>query len=136
MNAREHPMANLQQIRWAVLRLWMMSTLFVIVWVTSYSRLWPATDPLMRQLPIGQGATLFGAVTFYSFVVPTMLMLLALIVFVVGVVQTPFTTEKKRALLAGLRQTGCCNDPDSDGCGTPSYGASVSGSCCGTTARP
>jgi hypothetical protein len=50
------------------------------------------------------GTPLYGAVSFFAFEVPKVLMLLTLIVFVVGVLQTFFTPEKTRALLTGKRQ--------------------------------
>jgi uncharacterized membrane protein YraQ (UPF0718 family) len=88
----------------AAYRAWVVPMLFVVAWVALYSQLQSATDAFMRLLPIAAGTHLYGAVSFFAFEVPKVLMLLALIVFVVGVVQTFFTPEKTRAILAGRRQ--------------------------------
>ena len=91
-----------------VWRAWVVPTFFVIGWVLLYSQLEPATDAFMHWLSgaSGMAATshLYGAVSFFAFEVPKVLMLLALIVFVVGVIQTFFTPEKTRSILAGRRQ--------------------------------
>ncbi|MDY0329724.1 MAG: permease [Thiomonas sp.] len=89
-------------------RAWIVPLLYVVGWFALYSRLESATDALMRWLSVASGMAatshLFGAVSFFVFEVPKVLMLLALIVFVVGVIQTFFTPEKTRAILAGKRQ--------------------------------
>ena len=89
-------------------RAWVWPVLYVAGWVALYSELQPATDALMRFLArvtgMASGSHLYGAVSFFVFEVPKVLLLLALIVFVVGVIQTFFTPEKTRALLAGRRQ--------------------------------
>lgn len=88
----------------ATWRAWVVPVVFVVGWVLLYSQLQHATDAFMRLLPIRAGTHFHGAVSFFAFEVPKVLMLLALIVFVVGVVQTFFTPEKTRAILAGRRQ--------------------------------
>lgn len=85
-------------------RAWVVPLLFVAGWTLLYAWLEPATAALMRLLPIAPGTHLHGAVSFFVFEVPKVLMLLTLIVFVVGVIQTFFTPEKTRAILAGRRQ--------------------------------
>ena len=85
-------------------RAWIVPVLFVLAWMLLYSQLQPATDAFMRWLPIAAQGHLHDAVSFFAFEVPKVLMLLALIVFVVGVVQTFFTPEHTRAILAGKRQ--------------------------------
>ncbi|WP_449370903.1 permease [Thiomonas sp.] len=89
-------------------RAWIVPLLYVVGWFVLYSRLESATVALMRWLSAASGmaatSPLFGAVSFFVFEVPKVLMLLALIVFVVGVIQTFFTPEKTRAILAGKRQ--------------------------------
>jgi uncharacterized membrane protein YraQ (UPF0718 family) len=61
----------------------------------------------MRELAaagLTSGGHLYNAVSFFIFEVPKVLMLLALIVFIVGVLQTFFTPERTRAILAGKRR--------------------------------
>ncbi|HUW54019.1 MAG TPA: permease [Rhodanobacter sp.] len=104
MNWRDHVLSIPVPAESAAWRAWLAPVLFVIAWVALYSELQPATDAFMRQLPIAAGTHLWGAVSFFAFEVPKVLMLLALIVFVVGVIQTFFTPEKTRAILTGRRQ--------------------------------
>ncbi|HOI67659.1 MAG TPA: permease [Thiomonas arsenitoxydans] len=89
-------------------RAWILPVLYVVGWLVLYSQLEPATDAFMRWLSSATGLAaashLYGAVSFFVFEVPKVLMLLALIVFLVGVIQTFFTPEKTRAILAGKRQ--------------------------------
>ncbi|MDE2119484.1 MAG: permease [Betaproteobacteria bacterium] len=89
-------------------RAWVPVALFVGAWFPLYWRLEPATAALTRQLAqlasIPQSSRLYSALSFGLFEVPKVLMLLALIVFAVGVLQSFFTPEKTRALLAGRRQ--------------------------------
>ena len=88
----------------AAWRAWVVPVLFVAAWTLLYAWLEPATGAFMRLLPIAPGSHLHGAVSFFVFEVPKVLMLLTLVVFVVGVIQTFFTPEKTRAILAGRRQ--------------------------------
>jgi len=91
-----------------VWRAWVVPVLYVLGWILLYSQLQPGTDAFMRWLSaaasMSPGSHLYDAVSFFAFEVPKVLMLLALIVFVVGVIQTFFTPEKTRAILAGRRQ--------------------------------
>lgn len=88
-------------------RAWALPVAFVAGWLLVYSRLEPATAAFMRWLASVSGMSpsshLASALGFLVFEVPKVLMLLALIVFVVGVLQTFFTPEKTRAILAGRR---------------------------------
>jgi len=52
-----------------------------------------------------RGSHLGGAVEFFAYDAPKVLMLLVLVVFAVGVVRTFFTPERTRALLAGRRES-------------------------------
>ncbi|WP_298292119.1 permease [Thiomonas sp.] len=92
----------------AAWRAWVLPVLYVLGWFVVYSQLEPATDAVMRWLAAATGMApnghLYGAVSFFIFEVPKVLLLLALIVFVVGVIQTFFTPERTRAILAGKRQ--------------------------------
>ena len=92
----------------AAWKAWILPVAFVAGWLLLYSQLQPATDALTRGLAqvggIAPSSHLYSALAFLLFEVPKVLMLLALIVFVVGVLQTFFTPEKTRAILAGKRQ--------------------------------
>lgn len=85
-------------------RAWVVPVLFVVGWFVLYSQLQPAADAFMRLLPIAAHTHLHSALSFFVFEVPKVLMLLALIVFVVGIIQTFFSPERTRAILAGKRQ--------------------------------
>lgn len=104
MNTQDQALSSPTPARPATWRAWLVPVLFVVAWVALYSKLQAATDAFMRLLPIAVGTHLYGAVSFFVFEVPKVLMLLTLIVFVVGVVQTFFSPEKTRALLAGKPQ--------------------------------
>jgi uncharacterized membrane protein YraQ (UPF0718 family) len=58
-----------------------------------------------RLLGLTPGTHLGAAVEFFVFEVPKVLLLLALVVFVVGIVRSFFTPERTRSLLAGRRET-------------------------------
>ena len=89
-------------------RAWLPALLYVGAWFPLYWMLEPATARLTGALTSALGVSpsghLASALGFLLFEVPKVLMLLALIVFVVGVLQSFFTPEKTRALLAGRRQ--------------------------------
>lgn len=54
-----------------------------------------------QLLPLEKGSRLASALEFFIFETPKVLMLLALVVFVVGVIRTFFTPERTRRILAG-----------------------------------
>jgi uncharacterized membrane protein YraQ (UPF0718 family) len=107
MNTQVQPTA-VKPVAAPAWRAWIVPVLYVLGWFVLYDQLEPATDAFMRWLSGATGMVtsshLYGAVSFFVFEVPKVLMLLALIVFVVGVIQTFFTPEKTRAILAGKRQ--------------------------------
>jgi uncharacterized membrane protein YraQ (UPF0718 family) len=104
MNAQGQKLLVETPVAPAAWRAWLVPVLFVIAWMALYSQLQGATDAFMGRLPMAAGTHLYGAVSFFAFEVPKVLLLLTLIVFVVGVLQTFFTPEKTRALLTGKRQ--------------------------------
>ena len=89
-------------------RAWLPALLYVGVWFPLYWALEPATAAFTSWVAglahIAPGSHLDSALAFLVFEVPKVLMLLALIVFAVGVLQSFFPPEKTRALLAGRRQ--------------------------------
>ena len=89
-------------------RAWLPALLYVGAWFPLYWMLEPASAAFTRWVAgvanIAPASHLYSALAFLVFEVPKVLMLLALIVFAVGVLQSFFTPEKTRALLAGRRQ--------------------------------
>ncbi len=80
-----------------------MVLLASVVWVAAYSQLLPMADALLARLGLTR-ATHFGeAVYFFIYDTPKVLLLLAGIVFLMGIVQTFFAPERTRALLSGRR---------------------------------
>lgn len=68
-----------------------------------YGRLQPLADAVVAGLPLAPGTRLAEAVRFFAYEVPKVLLLLAAVVFAMGVVRSYFSPERTRALLAGRR---------------------------------
>ena len=76
--------------------------LAVVAWWLIYRQLAPvAAYATYTMLGLEQGTHLAGAVEFFLFDTPKVLMLLTLIVFGVGVIRSFFTPERTRRILAG-----------------------------------
>ena len=74
----------------------------VVAWWLIYRQLAPvAAWATYTMLGLEQGTHLAGAVEFFLFDTPKVLMLLTLIVFWVGVIRSFFTPERTRRILAG-----------------------------------
>jgi uncharacterized membrane protein YraQ (UPF0718 family) len=71
------------------------------VWWGLYQTLVPASEWLVAQLPVDRASHLGGALQFFFYDTPKVLMLLTGVVFVMGMVNSYFTPERTRALLAG-----------------------------------
>ncbi len=91
---REHP-------RWFLL-------LAVMLWWTLYQSLMPASEALVATLPVDRQSHLGGALQFFFYDTPKVLLLLTAVVFIMGMVNSYFTPERTRALLAG-RTEGLAN---------------------------
>lgn len=78
------------------------------VWWGLYQTLVPASEWLVAQLPVERDSHLGGALQFFLYDTPKVLMLLTGVVFVMGMVNSYFTPERTRALLAG-RSEGLTN---------------------------
>jgi uncharacterized protein len=76
----------------------------VAVWFAIYWRLEDASAWVVERLPISSGSHLEEAARFFAFDAPKVLMLLALVVFGMGIVRSFFSPERTRALLAGRRE--------------------------------
>ena len=79
-------------------------TATLVIWVLVYNQLVPLSEWLVSLLPIDPASHAGQALTFFFYDTPKVLMLLALIVFAMGVVRSFFSAEKTRALLSGKRE--------------------------------
>jgi uncharacterized membrane protein YraQ (UPF0718 family) len=77
-------------------------------WFGLYQALLPASEALVAWLPVARDSHLGGALQFFFYDTPKVLLLLTGIVFVMGMVNSYFTPERTRALLAG-RSEGAAN---------------------------
>lgn len=97
---------NLQQLpnRWP--RLFLL--LAAVIWILLYQLLLPVSEILVAHLPVARNSHLGGALQFFLYDTPKVLLLLTGIVFVMGMINSYFTPERTRALLAG-RSEGLAN---------------------------
>jgi uncharacterized protein len=78
----------------------------LVAWVALYAALAPLSRWLARAaLRVSPDTHLGSALEFFVFETPKVLMLLALVVFVVGVVRSFFSPERTRAILAGRKES-------------------------------
>jgi uncharacterized membrane protein YraQ (UPF0718 family) len=78
----------------------------LILWWSIYGHLLPFANWITYTvLRLAPGTHLSSAVEFFTFEVPKVIMLLALIVFGVGILRSFFTPEKTRAILAGKSES-------------------------------
>src|SRR3989339_1129535 len=94
--------------RWPAAQPWLFLPLAVAVWFALYQTLMPFSEALVAALPVDRASHLGGALQFFFYDTPKVLLLLTGIVFVMGIVHTYFTPERTRALLAG-RSEGAAN---------------------------
>ena len=75
-------------------------------WAAAYAAVFPLSELLTyRVLGLSRDSRLGQSVAFFLYDAPKVLLLLVLIVFGVGIVQSFFTAERTRALLAGRRES-------------------------------
>ena len=79
-----------------------------LLWWLLYQTLVPVSEALVTWLPVPRDSHLGGALQFFFYDAPKVLMLLGAVVFVMGMVNSYFTPERTRALLAG-RTEGMAN---------------------------
>ena len=77
-------------------------------WFGLYQTLMPVSEALVAALPVDRDSHLGGALQFFFYDTPKVLLLLTGIVFVMGMINSYFTPERTRALLAG-RTEGVAN---------------------------
>ncbi len=73
----------------------------VAAWFAAFQTLAPVSEALTGLLPLDRASHLGGALQFFLYDTPKVLLLLAGVVFVMGMVNSYFTPERTRALLAG-----------------------------------
>ena len=96
---------NLQSTPREPTALWVGATVaLVALWFVVYWQLANFSGWLVSKLPVSPGSHLDEAARFFLFDTPKVLMLLALVVFGMGVVRSFFSAERTRALLAGKRE--------------------------------
>jgi uncharacterized membrane protein YraQ (UPF0718 family) len=79
-----------------------------LVWLVLYESLSPLSEMIVAALPVDRASHLGGALQFFLYDTPKVLLLLTAVVFVMGMVNSYFTPERTRALLAG-RAEGAAN---------------------------
>ena len=72
-----------------------------ILWWALYQSLIPTSEALVAALPVDRNSALGGALQFFLYDTPKVLLLLTAVVFVMGMINSYFTPERTRALLAG-----------------------------------
>jgi uncharacterized membrane protein YraQ (UPF0718 family) len=82
--------------------------LAAVAWWLLYQALAPTSEALVAALPVERASHLGGALQFFLYDTPKVLLLLTAVVFVMGMVNSYFTPERTRALLAG-RGEGVAN---------------------------
>jgi uncharacterized membrane protein YraQ (UPF0718 family) len=82
--------------------------LAALLWWVLYSSLLPASEALVARLPVDRQSHLGGALQFFLYDTPKVVLLLTAVVFVMGMVNSYFTPVRTRALLAG-RTEGMAN---------------------------
>jgi uncharacterized membrane protein YraQ (UPF0718 family) len=78
------------------------------LWFVLYKALIPLSERIVAALPVARDSHLGGALQFFFYDTPKVLLLLTGIVFVMGMINSYFTPERTRALLAG-RTEGVAN---------------------------
>jgi uncharacterized membrane protein YraQ (UPF0718 family) len=74
------------------------------IWFVVYRQLIPFSEWLVGLLPVQRHSHTGEALAFFFYDVPKVMMLLALIIFAMGVVRSFFSPERTRAMLAGKRE--------------------------------
>jgi hypothetical protein len=75
--------------------------LAAVIWWLAYRALVPVSEALVAALPVARESHLGDALAFFFYDTPKVLLLLTGVVFVMGMVNSYFTPERTRALLAG-----------------------------------
>ncbi len=76
-----------------------VALLFGVAWVMAYLTLEPAANLLVSVLPLAAESHLTGAIQFFLYEAPKVLLLLTMVVFVVGIIRSYFSPERSRQIL-------------------------------------
>lgn len=76
-----------------------------VLWIVLYRALMPVSEAIVAALPLDRASHLAGALQFFLYDTPKVLLLLTGIVFVMGMVNSYFTPERTRALLSGRSES-------------------------------
>ena len=79
----------------------MFLALAAVIWWILYQALMPVSEAIVSALPVDRTSHLGGALQFFLYDTPKVLLLLTAVVFVMGMINSYFTPERTRALLAG-----------------------------------
>lgn len=93
----------LQLKRWPSRQPILFLVVAAAIWFALYQALIPASEALVAALPVDRDSHLGGALQFFFYDTPKVLLLLTGIVFVMGIVHTFVSPERTRALLSGRR---------------------------------
>jgi len=93
----------LQLKRWPGRQPFVFLALAALIWFALYQTLIPLSEALVAALPVARDSHLGGALQFFFYDTPKVLLLLTGIVFVMGVVHTFVSPERTRAMLSGRR---------------------------------
>jgi uncharacterized membrane protein YraQ (UPF0718 family) len=77
------------------------AAILLSLWIVLYALLQPLADAFVSRTRLPHGERLTEAVRFFVFETPKVLLLLALVVFAVGIVRTYFSPERTRKMLGG-----------------------------------
>jgi uncharacterized protein len=94
--------------RWPSQQPLLFLLLAAAAWLGLYQMLGPVSEALVAALPVDRDSHLGGALQFFLYDTPKVLLLLTGIVFVMGMINSWFTPERTRAMLAG-RSEGAAN---------------------------
>jgi hypothetical protein len=89
--------------RWSTAQPLLFLLLSAVIWFLIYQGLNPLSEALVAALPVDRNSHLGGALQFFFYDTPKVLLLLTGIVFVMGIVHTFVSPERTRALLSGRR---------------------------------
>ncbi len=87
---------------------WAFVALAALIWAALYWQLERSAEAIVQILPVAHDSSLGAALQFFFYDAPKVLLLLTAVVFVMGIVNSYFTPERTRALLAA-RSDGASN---------------------------
>jgi uncharacterized membrane protein YraQ (UPF0718 family) len=94
---------TLQLKRWPGQQPFIFLALAAVLWFALYQTLIPVSEALVAALPVDRASHLGGALQFFFYDTPKVLLLLTGIVFLMGIVHTFVSPERTRAMLSGKR---------------------------------